>query len=51
MLYKSYQHVERLGREEVEGILNGTCSIQIDFFALKKEIQNKVKEVLKDELF
>lgn len=28
MLYKSYQHVERLGREEVEGILNGTCSIQ-----------------------
>ena len=28
MLYKSYQHVERLGREEVEGILDGTCSIQ-----------------------
>ena len=28
MLYKSYQHVERLGRDEVDGILNGTCSIQ-----------------------
>lgn len=28
MLYRSYQHVERLGRDEVDGILNGTCSIQ-----------------------
>ncbi|MDO5438907.1 MAG: RNA ligase family protein [Erysipelotrichaceae bacterium] len=28
MQYKSYQHIERLGREEVEGILEGKCYIQ-----------------------
>ncbi len=25
MEYKSYQHIEKLGSSEVEGILNGTC--------------------------
>ena len=28
MEYKSYQHIEKLGREECEGILNGTVTIQ-----------------------
>lgn len=28
MLYKSYQHIEKLGREECEGILNGIVSVQ-----------------------
>ena len=28
MQYKSYQHIEKLGRDEVEGILNGKCYIQ-----------------------
>ena len=28
MEYKQYQHIEKLGREECEGILNGTVSIQ-----------------------
>ena len=28
MKYKSYQHIEKLGREEVEGILTGKCYIQ-----------------------
>lgn len=27
MEFKKYMHIERLGREEVEGILNGTCYI------------------------
>ena len=26
--YKSYQHIEKLGREECEGVLNGTVTIQ-----------------------
>ena len=28
MQYKSYQHIEKLGRDEVEGILKGKCYIQ-----------------------
>ena len=28
MQYKSYQHIEKLGNKEVEGILKGKCSIQ-----------------------
>ena len=28
MEYKSYQHIEKLGREECDGILNGTVTIQ-----------------------
>ena len=28
MEYKSYQHIEKLGREECEGVLNGTVSVQ-----------------------
>lgn len=28
MEYKSYQHIEKLGREECEGVLNGTVTIQ-----------------------
>ena len=28
MNYKSYQHIEKLGREECEGVLNGTVTIQ-----------------------
>lgn len=28
MEYKPYQHIEKLGNSEVEGILTGTCSIQ-----------------------
>ncbi len=28
MQYKSYQHIEKLGREECEGVLNGVVSIQ-----------------------
>lgn len=28
MQYKSYQHIEKLGREECEGILDGTVTIQ-----------------------
>ena len=26
MYYKSYQHIERIGTLETEGILNGECS-------------------------
>ena len=28
MQYKSYQHIEKIGREECEGILNGVVAIQ-----------------------
>lgn len=28
MEYKSYQHIEKLGREECEGVLDGTVSVQ-----------------------
>lgn len=28
MEYKSYQHIEKLGREECEGVLNGTVTVQ-----------------------
>lgn len=28
MEYKSYQHIEKLGREECDGVLNGTVTIQ-----------------------
>ena len=28
MEYRSYQHIEKLGNSEVNGILNGLCSIQ-----------------------
>lgn len=28
MNYRTYQHIEKLGNSEVEGILKGTCSIQ-----------------------
>lgn len=28
MQYKSYQHIEKLGREECDGILNGTVTVQ-----------------------
>ena len=28
MNYKSYQHIEKLGREECEGVLNGTVTLQ-----------------------
>lgn len=27
MQYKPYQHIERLGTQETEGILDGTCHI------------------------
>ena len=28
MFYRSYQHIERIDRKEVEGILNGTVHLQ-----------------------
>ena len=40
MQYRSYQHIEKLGRDEVEGILNGKCYIQpkIDGTNKKKDL-------------
>ena len=36
MIYRSYQHVERLGTTETNGILDGTCYISPKIDGLKK---------------